>query len=130
MMQRIRLFDGITTDTGVTANIIKTDTGPAIWGEITQMRWIPSDPDTGADLELTLLPKTGDTGEGYAFYDNNDCLGVQFTHVPVQQMHHADGRDTGAAIDAPIVAAGERIRGKISGGQAECAGTLYVWIKN
>jgi len=114
-----------STDTGS-----QGDTGAPFFGEIAQMRWVPTTPDTGGDLQVTLLPRIGDTGDGFTFYDDNDCLGANFTRVPVQPMHHADGLDTGAAIDAPIVAADERLRVKVIPGGAALAGRLYVWSRN
>lgn len=115
----------ISTDTGT-----QGDTGPPFHGEVAQMRWNPTTADTGGDLAITLLPKTADTGDGFQFFNDNDCLGVNFNRVPVQQMHHEDGRDTGAAIDAPIVGAGDRLRVKVTPGGAALAGRLYVWIRS
>ncbi len=108
-----------------------SDTGPAFFGCIMQMRWYPTTPDTGADLAIDLMPSTapGDTGEAYTFFNDNDCMGVPFTRVPVQPQHHSDGLDTGAG-DAPIVAAGERLRIRVTPGGAAVAGKLYVWTKD
>ena len=106
-----------------------SDTGPSFHGAILQMRWYPTTPDTGADLAIDLMPSAAaaDTGQAYTFYNNNDCLGVPFTNVPTQPMHHSDGFDTGASGDVPIVAAGERLRVRITPGGAAVAGKLYIW---
>jgi hypothetical protein len=93
------------------------------------MRWVPTTADTGADLQIALLPKQGDTGDGWLFVDDTDCLGVQFTRVPFQQRYGADGSsDTGN--DVPVIAAGDRLRVKVIPGGAACAGRLYVWSWN
>lgn len=104
-----------------------SDTGPAFHGAIAQMRWYPTTPDTGADLAIDLMPNIADTGEAITIYNNNDCLGVPFTNVPCQPMHHSDGFDTGAAVEAPIVSAGERLRIRVTPGGAAVAGKLYIW---
>ena len=122
-MQR-QLFN-INTDTGT-----QGDTGPSFHGEIAQMRWNPTTADTGADLRIDLLPKAGDTGDGWTIWNDNDCLGTNFTKVPIQPKHQSDGFDTGAAVDdAPIVAAGDRLRVKVTPGGAACAGRLYIWTR-
>jgi len=76
----------INTDTGTWG-----DTGPAFSGAILQMRWNPTVPDTGGDLEIALLPTEGDTGEGFVWYSDNDCLGADFVKVPRQPQHGSDG---------------------------------------
>ena len=97
---------------------------------------LPTTPDTGADLQLSLLPLSGDTGGGWVFYNQNDCLGVQFTKAPRQPQHGADGAadpsDTGAAFGVPIYGAGDRIRAKaIGGGNAAAVnGLLYIWTES
>jgi hypothetical protein len=106
-----------------------SDTGPHFSGAIMQMRWYPTTADTGADLAIDLMPSAAaaDTGQAYTFYNNNDCLGTAFTHVPTQPQHHSDGFDTGASSDVPIVAAGERLRVRITPGGSAVAGKLYIW---
>lgn len=108
-----------------------SDTGPNFHGAIMQMRWYPTTPDTGADLAIDLMPSAAaaDTGEAYTFYNNNDCLGVPFTHVPTQPQNHSDGADTGAG-EAPIVAAGERLRIRVTPGGAAVAGKLIIWTQD
>lgn len=120
-MQRLNF--NINTDTGT-----QGDTGPNIHGAIMQMRWSPTTGDTGGDLQLALLPKSGDTGDGFVFYQDNDCLGANFTRVPRQPGHSSDGTDTGVDEYHPIVAAGDRIRVKVTPGGASVAGRLYVWV--
>lgn len=114
----------VSTDTGTWG-----DTGPHFFGEIAQVRWNPTTVDTGADLRLDLLPKDGDTGDGWTVYNDNDCLGANFTKVPTQPQAHSDGADTGASLDVPVVAAGDRLRVKVTPGGAEVAGRLYVYTR-
>ena len=106
-----------------------SDTGPSFHGAILQMRWYPTTADTGGDLAIDLMPSAdiADTGQAYTFYDDNDCLGVAFTKVPTQPAHQADGLDTGADLNVPIIAAGDRLRIRITPGGAAVAGKLYVW---
>jgi hypothetical protein len=126
-----RMLFNINTDTGSFG-----DTGPPFHGEIKQVRWNPTTADTGADLKLALLPRAGDTGDGFEFYNDNDVLGTNFNRVPRQVQHDADGSvalysgaaaDTGATLTAPIVAAGDRLRVKVIPGGAAVAGRLYIW---
>ena len=122
MMQRQR-FD-VSTDTGHW-----TDTGPSFSGAILQMGWSPSTPDTGGDLQITLMPVPGDTGAGWSIYNNNDCLGSDFLQALRQPQHGSDGAaDTGHF--APIAAAGDRLRVKVTPGGAAVVGKLYVWTVN
>lgn len=124
-----RYVFNISTDTGVSA-LQKGDTGQAIFGEIRQLRWNPDSVDTGGDLYVAVLPKMGDSGDGFAVYNNNDCLGANFTHFPTQQTHHLDGFDTGSTTEDYFVAAGDRLRIKVLPGQGECRGRLYVYVKD
>jgi len=121
MMHR-QLFE-VSTDTGTWG-----DTGPPFTGEIKQVRWNPTTGDTGGDLKLALLPRQDDTGDGFEFFNDNDCLGTNFQRVPVQPRHHADGADTGAADESLIAGAGDRLRVKVIPGGLAVAGRLYVWI--
>jgi hypothetical protein len=129
MMQRQKL-----KLTAPSAGANAGDTGPSFSGTIRQMRWVPVTGDTGADLVLSLLPINGDTGGGWVFYNQTDCLGAQFTKAPRQPMHGADGLllDTGADLSDVIVGAGDRIRAKAVGGgnAAVLDGLLYVWIES
>ena len=119
-----QLFE-INTDTG--SQVI---TGSSFFGAIMQARWVPTTGDTGADLNLTLLPNDSDTGDGWQFatYAN---LGSQFTKAPTQPMHLSDGDAAGSDPDTqpgvPIVAAGDRIKVEVVPGGAAVAGRLYVW---
>lgn len=126
MMQR-QLFH-VSTGMGEWA-----DTGPAFHGAIMQMGWQPSTADTGADLQITLLPQPGDSGDGWLIYNDNDCLGADFLKALRQPMHGSDGApdpaDTGAAFGVPIVAAGDRLKVKVIPGGTAVAGKLYVWTR-
>lgn len=110
------------------------DTGPSMNGELMQIRWNPIVADTGADIRVDLLPRQGDTGDGWTLYSQADCLGSNFVKGLRQPQHGSDGApdpsDTGAAFGVPIVAAGDRVRVKITPGGAACAGRLYLWWKN
>ena len=112
----------VDTDTGTHG-----DTGQPFMGSIAQMRWAPQTGDTGGDLLIALLPKAGDTGEGFVFFNDNDCLGAGFNKVPLQPGHASDGFDTGVDQYHPIVGAGDRLRIKVTPGGAAVIGTLYVW---
>jgi hypothetical protein len=117
-------------DTGTGLN--GGDTGPVFFGEIMQMRWNPDGAaggDTGGDLFLSLIDALGDTAGGWLFYSDNDCLGSQFTKVPLQPGHASDGFDTGVDQYHPIVSAGQRIRAKTAAG-VDFAGKLHIWTKN
>ena len=112
----------INTDTGT-----QGDTGPVFMGSIVQMRWAPATGDTGGDLLMALLPIAGDTGEGFVFFNDNDCLGSGFNRVPLQPAQGSDGLDTGVDQYHPIVGAGDRLRIKVTPGGAAVVGNLYVW---
>jgi hypothetical protein len=116
-------FD-VSTDTGRWA-----DTGPPFSGELSQIAWNPSTPDTGGDLQLVLMPtRSSDTGQGFSVYSNNDCLGADFVHALRRSANAPDGSsDTGHL--APIVGSG-RLRVKVTPGGAACVGALYAWIKH
>ena len=109
----------------------RTDTGPAFWGEVAQLHWNPVQADTGADLVLTLIPKLGDTGDGFDVYNETDALSANLTRVPRQAGHDINGTDTGVDAYFPIVAAGDHLRAKlVPGDTGSVQGTLYVWIKD
>lgn len=111
----------VSTDTGTWG-----DTGPNFSGQIVQVHWNPTTVDTGADLTMALLPRAGDTGDGFNVIAQTDVLGTNFQRVPGQRVHDAAGvADTGLA---PVYAAGDRLRVKVTPGGAACAGRLYVWI--
>lgn len=126
-MQR-QLFE-VSTDTGTWG-----DTGPHFSGVIQQIRWNPTTADTGADLAIALLPRQNDTGDGWLIYNDNDSLGVDFVRGLRQPQHGSDGApdpaDTGAAFGVPIVAAGDRLRVKVTPGGTAVAGRLYVWSRD
>lgn len=103
------------------------DTGPMTFGEIAQVRWNPTTADTGADLTITVLPRAGDTGDGWDILADNDSLGVNFVKVPRQDTHDLAGvSDTGSA---PIVLGGDRLRVKIVPAGGSPAGRLYIYIR-
>ena len=114
-------FD-VDTDTGTWG-----DTGPAFWGGVLQMRWNPTTADTGADINIVLLPKEADTGDGFIILQKPDKLGADWVMAPYQATHDTGGGFTTAAAQ-PFVAAGDRLRVKVTPGGAACAGRLYVWI--
>jgi hypothetical protein len=103
-----------------------TDTGVSFSGAILQIAWNPTTPDTGGDLQIALKPLSGgDTGPNWVVYSNNDCLGADFIQAPRQRSFGSDGAaDTGAV---PVVAAGDRLRVKVTPGGAAVVGKLYIW---
>lgn len=114
----------IDTDTGT-----QSFTGPSFMGGLMQIGWDVSTADTGADLEISLQPgDASDTGDGWTVYNNNDCLGADFLQPLLRNVVHANGLDTGAGgAQAPIAAAGDKLRVKVTPGGSAVAGTLYVW---
>ena len=124
-----RLIFNISTDTGTSA-LQSGDTGQDVHGEIRQIRWNPTSVDTGADLYVAVLPKMGDSGDGFAILNDNDCLGANFTRWLGHPTSHIEGTDTGRGTGAPPVAAGDRLRIKVLPGQGECRGRLYVYVKD
>ena len=107
------------------------DTGPATSGVIRQIRWNPSAADTGADLQIALLPRMGDTGDGWLIYSKANVLGSNFAFgIGQMAVDHVGKTDTGLY---PIYAAGDRIRPKVinqAGVATATTGRLYVWIEN
>jgi hypothetical protein len=123
MMQR-QVFN-INTDTGAVG-----DTGPNFFGEIMQIGWAPTTADTGAALYMALLPvDTTDTAGGLAVVNDEDCLGASFLRAPRISGVAVDGFDTGVDAYFPPVAAGDRLRIKVTPGGAAVAGKLYVWTR-
>jgi hypothetical protein len=123
-----RYIFNVSTDTGTSA-LQSGDTGKSVFGQVVQLRWNPTSVDTGGDLYVALLPKDGDTGDGFTIYSKNDCLGTNFTRFLGFPSSHIDGFDTGRGGAAHPYAAGERLRIKVLPGQAECRGRLYVYVK-
>lgn len=111
------------TDTGTFG-----DTGPAFFGFIHQIAWAPVAADTGCDLAVALVPRQGDTGDGWNILSQANVLGTQFRRVPGQRQHDAAGlSDTGLV---PIVAAGDKLRVKVTnqaGVSSATQGRLYIW---
>lgn len=110
------------------------DTGPVLHGELSHFHWNPTVADTGGDLTMAVLPKAGDTGDGWNIYSKTDILGANFTAAPRQPQHGVDGAadpaDTGAAFGVPIIFAGDRLRIKLVPAGGSPAGRLYVYLKN
>ena len=106
------------------------DTGQVVYGGIVQMHWIPTVGDTGADLNVTLVPNaSGDTAGGITVFDKTDIMGTTFTRAPVQPLSSNDSFDTGVDMYAPYVAAGDRLRAKCQpGGSFAVDGVLHVWV--
>lgn len=106
------------------------DTGPAVFGKIRQMRWNRVSGDTGADLEVSLLPRMGDTGDGWLIYSKANSLVSDFGRALGQMaVDHVGKTDTGLY---PICAAGDRIRPKVrnqAGAATAMVGRLYFWIE-
>lgn len=121
-----RLFFPVDTDTGHQVIV-----SAPFSGAVHQMHWNPDVGDTGGDLTVSLLPKSGDTGDGFQIYSEVDCLGSDFTRAPRQAQHGPDGSidpaDTGAAFGVPVVAAGDRLQVKVTPGGSSVSGRLYVW---
>jgi hypothetical protein len=119
-MQRIR-FD-INTDTGT-----QGDTGPVFSGEIRQIRWHSTVTDTGAALYAAVINAQGDTSGGFLIVNDED-IGAKFLRAPVIPGATADGFDTGVDQYFQPVAAGGRIRIKVTPASSAVAGTLYFWV--
>lgn len=123
-----RLLFNVNTDTGTWG-----DTGPVLAaGMVQQIRWNPTTPDTGGDLQIAVLPRRGDTGDGWLIYNDNDCLGANFVRGLRQPQHGSDGApdpaDTGAAFGVPIHVGASRLRVKVIPGGAAAVGRLYIWV--
>jgi len=123
-----RYIFNVSTDTGLSA-LQSGDTGKSVFGEFRQLRWNPTSIDTGGDLYVALLPKDGDSGDGFQIFSKNDILGANFTRLVTQQTVHNDNFDTGSTSEMHFVAAGERVRIKVLPGQSECRGRLYLYFK-
>lgn len=108
MMSRVRFdFD----DTGRAG-----DTGGPLFGVIRQIRWSADSSDTGCDLEITMLPVSDDSGDGWLAYSRANALAADFIV------------DTGLS---GIFAAGERLRARVvnqTGVGTATRGRLYVWL--
>jgi hypothetical protein len=120
-------FD-ISTDTGVKTTQ-SGDTGHNVFGEIRQLVWNPTANDTGAGLYIALIPRMGDTGDGFQVVNYTKGLNANWVRFPTAQTSHSDGLDTGSSTDEYFVGAGDRLRIKITPGQNLCAGRLYVYVK-
>lgn len=108
------------------------DTGGPVSGLLHQLRWNPTTGDTGANLDITLCPKAGDTGDGgiiYSIAGVNTKLATNFWEAPRQPANYGGITDnTGDSGFVPYaVAAGDRLRVKFSN-SATLAGRLYLWF--
>jgi hypothetical protein len=107
------------------------DTGVNFTGAIRQIAWAPTTADTGGDLYIALLPvDTTDTAGGVALLNDADCLGASFIRAITVPGVSADGFDTGVDLAFNPVAAGDRLRVKVTPGGAACVGRLYVWTSD
>jgi hypothetical protein len=111
------------SDTGT-----QSDTGPHFMGAILQYRWVHVSGDTGGTIEITLMPRTGDTGDGWVIASHG-LLAPQQSKALRQPAHASDGFDTGVDAYVPVVAAGDRLRVKRTATAAGAiVGRMYVWI--
>ena len=128
----VRQTFAIDTDTGLNLTTVG-DSGPKMWGEVRQIRWAPGalNLDTGASLQIALLPKDGDSGDGFVIYEENDNLIADWVRYPRMPFVYSTGvANTGDSGYETIVAAGDRLRVKITPGYKQCKGNLYVWSKD
>src|SRR5688572_29884571 len=101
----------VDTDTGAGA---WRGIGPNTFGTIRQIAWKPTIGDTGADLQIVMLPtRSDDTGSGFLIFDDADCLGADFMKAPRQRFHGPDGNMMDTGQGAPIVLEGERLAVKV-----------------
>ena len=109
----------------------KGDTGPAVFGELAQLRWNPSVVDTGnnAILEIAVLPKMGDTGDGFVVFNKAVGNNANWFDAPRQPATYGGLDNTTDSGFAPIVFAGDRPRYKVRS-TSPIAGTLYAWFKD
>lgn len=103
------------------------DTGPSFMGEILQMRWTNLSGDTGGSIAISIHPNQNDTGDGWEIY--NGGISPQFTKALRQPAHGPDGTDTGVDAYVPVVAAGDRLRVRMTAAAAK-SGRLHIWTKD
>ena len=123
-MQR-QLFN-VDTDTGTW-----TDSGPSFFGEILQARYEVITADTGADLQIFLQLRPGDTGNGVMIVTDSDSLGVNFTKAYRQATHDTLGvaalfAAAGQAVLDKIALANDRVKIVIAAGGDTKTGTFYL----
>lgn len=114
------------------------DTGPAIWGELLAVRWNPTDTgsvgDTGATGRLDILPREGDSGDGWTIFTKTAGLNADFVDAPRQAVSFATGADnSGDTGWTPHVFAGDRLRFKVlnpTGSTNQVTGRLYAYFRN
>ncbi len=95
----------------------KGDTGAPVFGKLVQLRWLAG-VDTGVNVTTAILPKVGDSGEGYN------------VHVRVTNTDF----DTGFTDLQNRYLAGERLRVKASNDTGvatpnHTGGTMYAWFE-
>lgn len=103
---------------------------PVVKGEVLQVRYIPdgtSPLDTGADLDITCE-------QSGVVVANHDNIGTSaFTKAYRQASHGVDGTAAlyaagGAAVNAPIVAASERLKLVIANGGNAKSGVFHIYV--
>lgn len=102
------------------------DTGAPANGVLHQIRWLLGS-DTGQNVTVSVLPKQGDTGEGYVVYSKVNG----FDAIVTPGLF---GHDTGSGSSfVQYSLASERIRVKITNDTGvatpNASGTLYAWFK-
>lgn len=104
----------------------KTQSGPAFEGGVLQLRWVPSQGDTGGDLSVLLCPEAGDTGGAFEIFSGANCLGSAFCKGLAMPMVHRNNSDTGVAgMQGVYVSAGERLLVKVTS-DTGVEGELYI----
>lgn len=106
------------------------DTG-YLWGKLEQIAWQPTAGDTGDTglIEVTLLPKESDSGDGILIYTESRAFGSgNFTRYVRQPEHASDGTDTGVDSYTKVIGMGGRLRVKMRLGDTGATGRLYVWV--
>lgn len=96
----------------------KGDTGAPVEGSLVQLRWLAGT-DTGVNINVAVLPKVGDTGEGYIVHTR--LINTDFdTGFPGHTVRYLDG---------------ERLRVKASNDTGVASpnhsgGVMYAWFEN
>ena len=96
----------------------KGDTGAPVFGKLVQLRLLAG-ADTGVNINTAILPKVGDSGEGYIVHTR--VINTDF--------------DTGFPIHQVRYLAGERLRVKASNDTGvvtpnHTGGTMYAWFES
>lgn len=106
------------------------DTGPPVNGSLMQFRWNPTVVDTGnnAILTISILPRAGDTGDGWVIYSKTSGLNANFFDAPRQAASYLGADNSGDSGFEPTEFAGDRLRVQIATTSA-IAGRFYAWFK-